>query len=62
MGRGDGYLWVGGGAVAGPEADNLPGRHPSGRHPPNGYCSGRYASYWNAFLFWTKVCVVTDFK
>ena len=19
--------------------------------PPNGYCCGRYASYWNAFLF-----------
>ena len=30
-------------------------RHPHpflGRHPPttDGYCSGRYASYWNAFL------------
>ena len=22
-----------------------------GRDPPNGYCCGRYASYWNAFLF-----------
>ena len=21
-----------------------------GRDPPNGYCCGRYASYWNAFL------------
>ena len=20
--------------------------------PPNGYCCGRYASYWNAFFFW----------
>ena len=38
----------------------LAGRHPSGRQtplhirqtpPPDGYCSGRYASYWNAFLF-----------
>ena len=36
------------------------GRQPSGRHPLLGrhplprtdsYCSGRYASYWNAFLF-----------
>ena len=30
------------------------GRHPPGRHPPSpadGHCSGRYASYWNAFLF-----------
>ena len=30
-------------------------RHPSGtRHhplPADGYCCGRYASYWNAFLF-----------
>ena len=27
--------------------------HPPGRHPPprNGHCSGRYASYWSAFLF-----------
>ena len=28
----------------------------SGRHPradcPGGHCSGWYASYWNAFLFW----------
>ena len=25
---------------------------PLGRHPPaDGCCSGRYASYWNAFLF-----------
>ena len=36
------------------------GRHPPGRqtpppgqtsYPADGYCSGRYASYWNAFLF-----------
>ena len=28
------------------------GRHPPGRHPSlaDGYCSGQYASYWNAFL------------
>ena len=30
------------------------GRHPLGRHAPrtqaDGYCSGRYASYWNACL------------
>ena len=25
----------------------LPGETP----PPDGYCCGRYASYWNAFLF-----------
>ena len=30
------------------------GRHTpaAGRPPPNGHCSGRYASYWNAFLFY----------
>ena len=27
-------------------------RHPPGPAPPaDGYCCGRYASYWNAFLF-----------
>ena len=45
------------------------GRHPPAhtpvdRHPPadtpwadtpGGHCSGRYASYWNAFLFETKI-------
>ena len=41
-----------------PLADTPLGRPPQadppGRHPPpgaDGYCSGRYASYWNAFLF-----------
>ena len=24
-------------------------RHPPGQIPPNGHCSRRYASYWNAF-------------
>ena len=28
------------------------GRHPPGRHPSDGHCSGRYASYWNAFLLY----------
>ena len=32
-----------------PQADTPPGRHPLGR-PQDGHCSGRYASYWNAFL------------
>ena len=29
------------------------GRHPLGRPPPpsDAHCSGRYASYWNAFMF-----------
>ena len=41
-----------------PPADTPLGRHPLDRHPPgqtppppaDGYCCGRYASYWNAFL------------
>ena len=44
-----------------PEGTPLTGRHPlAGRHPPgqtppsDGHCSGRYASYWNAFLFNAK--------
>ena len=28
-----------------------PGRHPTDPAPRNGHWSGRYASYWNAFLF-----------
>ena len=28
-----------------------PGGMPGG-DPPDGYCCGRNASYWNAFLFW----------
>ena len=38
-----------------PWADTpLGGRHPLGRQTPaDSYCSGRYASYWNAFLFTT---------
>ena len=39
-----------------PRQTPLTPRHPPGRHPPgppspaDGYCSGRYASYWNPFL------------
>ena len=35
-----------------PEADTPPSRQPPpSRHPyQDGYCCGRYASYWNAFL------------
>ena len=39
-----------------PGADNPLDRHPLGRYPPgetpprDGYCSGRYASYWNTYL------------
>ena len=44
-----------------PPGRHLPGQAPPGRHPPrqtrqtppppaDGYCSGRYASYWNAFF------------
>ena len=41
-----------------PPADTPIGRHPprqtsprADNPPPDGHCSGRYASYWNAFLF-----------
>ena len=51
------------------------GRHPPRRHPPrqtprpgqtpppraDGYCSGRCASYWNAFLFLYFVCLFIHF-
>ena len=30
---------------------------PLGRHPPDGTCSGRYASYWNAFLFNKQITI-----
>ena len=42
------YLWIRGGVYT-----------PS-RHPQDGLCSGRYVSYWNAFLFdkiFTKNCM-----
>ena len=34
-----------------------PSRHPLRRNPrpPDGNWSGRYASYWNTFIFWYKV-------
>ena len=41
-------LFTGGGAWRGCLADTPPGQTPP---PPDGHCSGRYASYWNAFLF-----------
>ena len=37
-----------------PRPDTLRGQTPHGQTPPHppldGYCCGRYASYWNAFL------------
>ena len=56
-------LFTGGGVWQTPP----PGRHtpgqtyPLGRHTPaDGHCSGRYASYWNAFLFWVFYQMCTD--
>ena len=56
----------------GPEADTPLGRHPPGRHPPGRHPPGRhppctvhagirstsrrYASHWNAFLFFYVAC------
>ena len=57
-------LYTGGGCLPlGPGGVHLLGRHlpPLGKHPPghkphppprDGHCSGRYASYWNAFLYY----------
>ena len=44
--------------------DPLAGRHPLGRHLPSrdGHCSGRYASYWNAFLFYTIVIQIIEIE
>ena len=46
-----------------PPADTPLGRHLLGRHPPpppaDGYCSGQYTSYWNAFLFQIFLFVVS---
>ena len=43
-----------------PQADTPLGRHPLGRHSPDGNWSGRYASYWNAFLFEKVVFLSLD--
>ena len=38
-----------------PRADT-PEQTPPGQTPPrDGYCSGQYASYWNAFLFFIDI-------
>ena len=31
---------------------------PGGDPPPDGYCYGRYASYWNAFLFFLNLDLI----
>ena len=49
--------------------DGVSGRHPPGRSPradtppspADGYCSGRYASYWNTFLL-QIVSVLVEYK
>ena len=48
-----------------PWAETPPGRHPpySGQTPPpDSYCSGQHASYWNAFLFMFYVCCLQCFS
>ena len=53
----------------GPHLGGSPGPHP-GRcipacteaDPPNGYCCGQYASYWNAFLYRVKLMAFISFK
>ena len=36
------------------------GQTPTGRHPPDDHCSGRYVSCWNAFLFSIRVVVLAS--
>ena len=56
-GQGGGCLWVGGvclspGQTALPrQTPFLPWQTAPSPPPRDGHCSGRYASYWNAFLF-----------
>ena len=53
-----------------PEA-HIPWKHPrkytpppppEAHPPPNGHCSGRYASYWNAFVFDLSFVDITTYK
>ena len=48
-----GVYLVLGGTPPGPGTPPRPGTPPKTRYTPpaDGYCCGRYASYWNAFLF-----------
>ena len=39
------------GGSPGPGPGVYPSMHRGRPQPPEGYCCGRYASYWNAFLF-----------
>ena len=45
-------LFTGGGCIPACTGTDTSRQTPPGRHtpPPDGHCSGRYASYWNAFL------------
>ena len=43
-----GGAWSGGGV---PALGGMPARGGCLVDPPDGYCCGRYVSYWNAFLF-----------
>ena len=58
LGPGGVCLWVQGVCVYTPPG-HPPDTHPSGHThlntPPPRSTSGRYAAYWNAFLFWSKL-------
>ena len=51
---------VPGGLVRG--APGPGGRVPGGHNPPDGYCCGRYASYWNAFFCIIIPLVLCEYK
>ena len=46
-----------GGACSGGVGVLAPGGVPGG-DPPNGYCCGRYVSYWNTFLLIIKTKIL----
>ena len=48
-----------GGSGRHPREDTPLGRHPPGTPPPpaDGHYSGRYVSYWNAFLFFMQTFI-----
>ena len=37
---------------------DIPRQTPPGRHSPNDHCSGRHASYWNAFLLSVVIRII----
>ena len=49
-------VYSGGSAPGGYALGGICSRGGWWRPPPDGYCCGRYASHWNAFLLWSSNC------